>query len=103
MFLLEHSSEAPELSIRSEAEYRLFSELKRAFHNTEINAEGTDIGFVFGDATIIFEDGKIHVYKDKRICAEYDIRAFSRSPNAVFRDLQSSILQSEMINAGHEE
>ena len=37
MFLLEHSSEAPELSIRSEAEYRLFTELKRALNDTEIN------------------------------------------------------------------
>ena len=87
MFLLEHSSEAPELGIRSEAEYRLFSELKRALNSTEINDDGTDIGFIFGDATIAFEDGKIHVYRDKRVISEHDISDFSRAPNAVFRDL----------------
>ncbi len=88
MFLLEHSLEAPELSIRSEAEYRLFSELKRALNNTEINDNGSDIGFTFGDATIIFEDGKIHIYRNKIVCAEYEIQDFNRAPNSVFRCIQ---------------
>ena len=91
MFLLEHSSEAPELGIRSEAEYRLFSELKRALNSTEINDDGTDIGFVFGDATVVFEDGKIHVYRDKKVTAEYEIQDFSRSPNAVFRIIKAEL------------
>lgn len=92
MFLLEHSSEAPELGIRSEAEYRLFSELKRAMNSTEINDDETDIGFVFNNATIIFEEGKIHVYRDHKICAEYAIKDFNRSPNAVFRNLQQALI-----------
>ena len=92
MFLLEHSSEAPELSIRTEAEYRLFSELKRALNNTEINDDGNDVGFVFEGATIIFEEGKIHVYRNKKICDEFDIRDFSHTPNAVFRNIQKSLL-----------
>ncbi len=92
MFLLEHSAEAPELGIRSEEEYRLFSELKRALNSTEINDDGSDIGFVFGDATIIFEDGKIHVYRNKKIVAEYDIQEFSRFPNAVFRNVCKSLV-----------
>jgi predicted component of viral defense system (DUF524 family) len=92
MFLLEHSSEAPELSIRTEAEFRLFSELKRALNNTEINDDGNDVGFVFEGATIIFEEGKIHVYRNKKICDEFDIRDFSHAPNAVFRSIQKSLL-----------
>ena len=92
MFLLEHSSEAPELSIRTEAEYRLFSELKRALNNTEINDDGNDVGFVFEGSTIIFEEGKIHVYRDKKICDEFDIRDFSHTPNAVFRNIQKCLL-----------
>ncbi len=91
LFLLEHSSEAPELSIRSEAEFRLFSELKRALNNTEINDDGNDIGFVFGDASIIFEEGKIHVYRSSKLCDEYEIQHFSRSPNAVFRNVYQSL------------
>ncbi len=95
MFLLEHSSEAPELGIRSEAEYRLFSELKRALNSAEINDDGTDIGFVFENAMIVFEDGKIHVYRNKKVAAEYDILDFSRSPNAVFRDLYHAAMLSD--------
>ena len=91
LFLLEHSSEAPELGIRSEAEYRLFTELKRALNDTEINDDGSDIGFVFGDASIIFEEGKIHVCRKGTICEEYAIQEFSRAPNAVFRNLYKSI------------
>ena len=92
MFLLEHSSEAPELGIRSEAEYRLFSELKRALNSAEINDDGTDIGFVFGNATIVFEDGKIRVYREKKIITEYEIQDFCRTPNAVFKEVLQSIL-----------
>lgn len=92
MFLLEHSSEAPELSIRTEAEFRLFSELRRALNNTEINDDGNDVGFVFEGSTIIFEDGKIHVYRNKTICDEFDIRDFSHAPNAVFRNIRKSLL-----------
>ena len=91
MFLLEHSSEAPELSIRSEAEYRLFSELKRVLNSTEINDNGTDIGFVFGNATIVFENGRIHVYREKRIISEYAIQDFYHSPNAVFRRIKMEV------------
>lgn len=92
IFLLEHSSEAPELSIRTEAEFRLFSELKRALNNTEINDDGNDVGFVFEGSTIVFEEGKIHVYRNKKICDEYDIREFSHTPNAVFRSIQKSLI-----------
>ena len=93
MFLLEHSTEAPELGLRNEAEYRLFSELKRALNDTEINDDGKDIGFKYGGTTIVFEDGKILVYQNKKILTEYAIRDFSRSPNAVFRNIYKSILQ----------
>ncbi len=95
MFLLEHSSEAPELAIRSEAEYRLFSELKRAMNSTEINDDGGEIGFVFGGATIAFEAGNIHVYRDGRICSEYAIHDFNRAPNAIFRNIRASITAKE--------
>ena len=92
MFLLEHSTEAPELSIRSEAEYRLFSEMKRALNSTEINDDGSDIGFVFGDATIVFEEGKIHVYRNRKVIDEHAIQEFNRTPNAVFRLICKSLV-----------
>ena len=94
LFLLKHSSETPELKIRSEEEYRLFCELKRALNNTEINDDGKDIGFIFGDASVVFEDGKIRVYKENGIREEYSIPAFSRAPNAIFRKILSALKEN---------
>lgn len=91
MFLLDHCAEAPELSIRSEAEYRLYTELKRALNNAEIN-DSSDIGFVFNDSVIAFETGMIHIYRNGKVYSEYSISNFCRTPNAVFRNIQKDIL-----------
>ena len=90
-FLLEHSQEVPELRLRSESEYRLYCELKRALNSTEINEEGAEVGFRYEDALVVFEDGKINVYKDGSIISQYSIESFTRSPNGVFRQLQNEI------------
>ena len=91
-FLLEHSSEAPELNLRSEEEYRLYYELKRALNNTEINDSDKDIRFNYDDAIVAFEDGNINVYKNNKLIDQKTVESFSRSPNAVFRLLQKSIV-----------
>ena len=91
LFLLEHSAETPELTLRSEQEFRFYSELKRALHHAEINDESAETGFLFDDAMIVFENGKINVYQDKRITASYSVDDFSRKPGAVFRNLHNSI------------
>ena len=90
-FLLEHCSEVPELKLRSEEEYRLYHELKRALNSTEINEEGKDTGFRFHDALVIFEDGKINVYRNGTIVEQKSVDAFSKSPSAVFRGIQKAI------------
>ena len=91
-FLLEHSSEVPELNLKSEEEYRLYYELKRALNNTEINDSDKDIRFRYDDAIVAFEDGNINVYKNKKLIDQKTVESFSRSPNAVFRLLQKSIV-----------
>ena len=91
-FLLEHSAELPELKLRTEAEYRLYSELKRALNSTEINDTDKDIGFNYGNAMVVFEDGKINVYKHGRLIAQNTVDSFSHSPNAVFRQLQEHLI-----------
>lgn len=95
LFLLEHSAEMPELWIRSEEEYRLYSELKRAINDTTINDEDNNLGFNFGSFALMFEDGQILVSKDKQIFARYAISDFSRSPNAVFRQMQKEFSRVE--------
>lgn len=98
-FLLEHSTQFPELKLRSEEEFRLYMELKRALNSTEINDEDKDIGFRFNDSLIIFEGGNICVYQDKKCRLKYTASEFGRRPNAVFRSIQAGIqsLQSVTI------
>ena len=90
LFLLEHSAEIPELWLRSEAEYRLYNELKRSLNSTEIN-DDSDLGFRFGDALIAFDSGDILVYKQDKLTAKYAVRDFVRHPNSVFRRMQQEI------------
>lgn len=91
-FLLTHSSETPELKIQTDEEYRLYSELKRSMNDTEINANDLGVGFEFKDARIIFEDGKIHIYRNNTVSGEFEISDFSKSPNAVFRRIQRNLV-----------
>ena len=93
LFLLEHSTEIPELWIRSEEEYRLYMELKRSLDSAEISSD--DPGFQFGGARILFEDGEILIMKDRKIIAKHSAVDFSRSPNAVFRRIQKEITMTE--------
>ena len=76
---------------QSGEEYRLYAELKRAISDTTINDEDNNLGFAFGDFMMSFDDGKISVSKDKSVFAQYEISDFSRSPNAVFRQMQKDM------------
>jgi hypothetical protein len=91
LFLLTHSSEVPELLLRTEEEYRLYSELKRAMSSMTINDKDSNLGFIYNDSTVLFDDGSIDVYRDKRPVAKYSVEEFSRSPNAVFRRIKNSL------------
>lgn len=91
LFLLEHSSETPELKIGSEAEYRLYSELKRILNNTEINTHDEGIGFTFGESQIVFDEGNIKLFRDGRPVGEYAIADFSKHPNAVFQRIREKV------------
>lgn len=85
LFLLKHSTEIPELWIKSEEEYRLYYELKRALVDTAINDEKDSLGFSFDGFNLNFDDGKILVSKDGRVKFQYDMEEFSKRPNAIFR------------------
>lgn len=85
LFLLKHSTEIPELWIKSEEEYRLYYELKRALVDTAINDEEDSLGFSFDGFNLNFNDGKILVSKDGRVKFQYNMEEFSKRPNAIFR------------------
>lgn len=95
LFLLKHSAEMPELWIRSEEEYRLYYELKRAINDTTINDRENRLGFNFGSFTLVFEDGQILISKGKQIFAKYAISDFSRRPNAVFQQMRRELSRLE--------
>ncbi len=88
-FLLEHSALVPELKLKSEAEYRLYSELKRATESTEINDSESNICFNYQNVKFVFDAGKINVYRQGKLMAQKTIEEFGRSPGAVFYSLQS--------------
>ncbi len=91
LFLLEHSAETPELLIRSEAEYRLYSELKRALNDAEINDRNSIVNFRYQGATIIFDQGYILVIRDDITTTRYSVQDFSRRPNLIFKQLFQDI------------
>ena len=97
LFLLEHSTEIPEFWIRSEEEYRLYSELKRTINITSINDEDHNLTFKFNDFMLSFDDGKISVSKGRNIFAQYAIADFSRSPNTVFRLMKKDMIDGQLL------
>ena len=92
LFLLEHSSEVPELMISSEEEFRLYHELKRLAGDAQINDESVNLSFKYDGALIAFEDGYIVIYSNERIVDRYSITNFSKYPNSVFGKIKSSIM-----------
>ena len=84
-FLLTHSSEVPELFLKSEEEYRFFHELKRRTDAAIINEEETSSGFELGNNKVLFDEGNIILNVDGIEIERQTIRDFSKRPNAVFR------------------
>ncbi len=87
MFLLEHSSDVPELFIASDEEYRFYYELKRRTDATVINEEDLNSGFMVGDITVLLSDGEIQLIKDNKIINKSPISEFVKRPNSVLRRL----------------
>ena len=88
LFLLEHSEYIPELLLRSEEEYRFYSELKRNVNSAEINDSGANIGFEHEDTKFVFASGNILAIRGEKIVEQVPVSSFSRKPAATFRKLQ---------------
>lgn len=86
-FLLENAEYVPELPLKSEEEYRFYTELKRRTGDALENNEAAD-GFELGDIKVLFDDGEIQVYRDGKVAGKCSVLEFSRQPNATFRRLQ---------------
>lgn len=91
LFLLQNSSYVNELFLRSEEEYRLYSELKRRTDKASITRDerGGVSGFEIGsdENVVMFEGGKIWT-KVKGIEKEFcTVNEFADKPNMKFRGL----------------
>lgn len=88
-FLLSTSKTYSELRLRSEADYRLFIELKRRTNAKILEEEDNSIAFESGDARMVVNDAQICVIRDDNIVGTSTIEEFVRRPNTTFRILQS--------------
>ena len=91
-FLLTHSTKYPELHLRSGAEYRFFTELKRRTQNVSINEDETNIGFELNDIKVLFDNSIIQIIKNGKILGNCSIQEFSQRPSLTFRRLQKKYL-----------
>lgn len=87
-FLLSNSSSYSELLLKSEADYRFFTELKRRTDEAVIEQSDESTAFEFGAAKVLFNRSNIRVYVGNKQVTECTMREFSKYPNATFRRLQ---------------
>ena len=80
-----------DLVLRSEEEYRFYTELRRRTDAAVINEADQPNGFTFGDAKILFDGEKILALAGGKITAGCTVSDFMRRPNAVFRQLIRSV------------
>ena len=93
-FLLMHSDTYPELHLRSEEEYRFFTELKRLSGQAVVEEDRDSLGFELNGTRVLFREDQILVIRNRRIMDQCSVGEFSRRPSTTFRRLQRS-LQSE--------
>lgn len=91
LFLLQHSSQVPELYLNSEEEYRMFYELKRRTDANVLNSNNMVEGIEVGDYVVSFDDGEILLSSEGIIREKYAIVEFTKKPNYVFRSLYDYI------------
>lgn len=87
LFLLENSTEVPELYLQTEDQYRFYSELKRRVGMEKEDNDNLQNGFRIGDCTVFFLDGNIILSMGGKKQVSRRIEDFDRHPNAIFRSL----------------
>ena len=90
-FLLSTSKTYSELRLRNEADYRLFTELKRRTDARILEETDDVIAFEAGNSKMMLDRDKIYVLNKGEITGFCTVDDFNRRPNAVFRQLQSYI------------
>ncbi len=92
LFLLQHCSSLPDLHIRSEEEYRLYTELKRIANDSSVNDEENNNAYRINDKTIVIDNGGILVWNEKKLVDRFELADFSRRPSEMFRMIKYAIM-----------
>ena len=85
MFLLQHCPDVPDLHIKSEEEYRLYTEVRRLANDASINENDAEPGFRYKGRTIVMENGKIIVTMGDAKIEQISIDTFMRKPRESMR------------------
>ena len=93
LFLLQHCQDVPDLHIRSEEEYRLYTELRRMANNASINENDAEACFKYKDAVVTIKNGNIYLTKDGKVISKVLAENFMRKPRAVMRKIQEEYTQ----------
>ena len=86
LFLLQNSSIFPELFLKDEEEYRLYSEIKYRIQNPEYVEN--PFGLKVNDKVLFFDNGEINISCDKTITNKISFNEFLKYPNKIFKDIQ---------------
>ena len=87
LFLLENAQFVPELLLRSEEEFRLFTELKRRM--ATLSPDAPDSGFALGDIRVLLSGGTIRLFRAGENVGSCPMQAFSQYPVTTFQRLYS--------------
>ena len=91
MFLLQHSYNLSDLRIKSEEEYRLYSELRRMINNETLNEDSKDLKFSYKDYTIDYEKGDIRFFKEEKFILKISGEKFIKKPNYWFKQVVKTL------------
>jgi len=94
-FLLGTAKTYPELRLRSEAEYRFYTELKRRTDADIREDRDGAIVFEAGDTRAMLKDGSIYILRNGTIAAERRIADFAKRPGSVFRGIREELKRAE--------
>ncbi len=92
MFLLQHCSSVPDLHIKSDQEYRLYTELKRIAHDASVNEEENDNAYHVNDKIIYIDNGYILVVSGKKIIEKVGLAEFTKRPSESFGVIKKAII-----------
>ena len=96
-FLLTNSSSYSELLLKSETDYRFFTELKRRTDQAIIEETEDATAFEYGEAKVFINKNDILLYLKDKPVERCTVMEFSKHPNATFRRMQKYIEEIDCL------